>query len=173
MPLDNLDEIKGLIETQGKAFEAFKETAEELKKSDGLTAEKLAKIEKSLDDAVEGKAKLEARIEAERKEREDLEAKLNRLGVKGGTEAEARISSHPDRSVRRVDTDREVVLGYQCDLQETTRRIGQFIILLKSSSTTDCSEKRRSASCLIFSFVGLPTFSFSSGAFHPPVTRNF
>lgn len=92
MPLDNLDEIKGLIETQGKAFEAFKETAEELKKADGLTAEKLAKIEKSLDDAVEGKAKLEARIEAERKEREDLEAKVNRLGVKGGTEAEAKAA---------------------------------------------------------------------------------
>lgn len=65
MPLDNMDELKTLIEKQGKGFEAFKETVEELKKSDGLTGEKLAKIEKSLDDAVEAKAAIEAKFAAE------------------------------------------------------------------------------------------------------------
>lgn len=80
-------EIKSLLEEQGKAFEAFKEThAAELKKYDALTAEKLAKVEKSLDTAVEAKAALERSIAAERKEREDLEARINRLGVKASTE---------------------------------------------------------------------------------------
>jgi HK97 family phage major capsid protein len=83
MALDDANELKGLIETQGKTFEAFKATMEELKKADGLTEEKLAKIEKSLDDAVEAKAKIEAKLEAERKEREDLELRLTRPTSKG------------------------------------------------------------------------------------------
>lgn len=77
----NMDEIKSLIEDQGKAFAAFKETHEELKKADAVTEEKLARIEKSLDAAVEAKAALEAKLEAERKEREDFEARVNRLSL--------------------------------------------------------------------------------------------
>jgi HK97 family phage major capsid protein len=84
------DEIKGLIEAQGKAFEAFKETHEELKKNDSLTAEKLERIEKSLDDAVEAKAAIEAAVAAERKEREDLEKRLNRHNIKGEGESAVR-----------------------------------------------------------------------------------
>lgn len=84
------EEIKSLIDEQGKTFEAFKETHEELKKADALTAEKLERIEKSLDAAVEAKAALEARIEAERKEREDLEARINREGLQVNSEAEAK-----------------------------------------------------------------------------------
>ena len=64
----DMTEFKGLLDKQGEAFEAFKATHEELKKNDALTAEKLVRIEKSLDAAVEGKAKIEAAIEAERKE---------------------------------------------------------------------------------------------------------
>jgi hypothetical protein len=46
--------------------------------------ERLAKIEKSLDAAVEAKVALEAKLSAELKEREELELKrLNRLGIKG------------------------------------------------------------------------------------------
>lgn len=78
------EEIKTLIEQQGKAFEAFKETHAELKKNDVVTAEKLERIEKSLDDAVETKAKLEAAIKAEQKEREELELRLAKMG-KGAT----------------------------------------------------------------------------------------
>lgn len=88
----DMDEIKGLIETQGKAFEAFKATADELKKADGLTEEKLTRIEKSLDDAVESKAKIEAALKAEVKAREDLEAKLNRMGVQADSEDEAKAA---------------------------------------------------------------------------------
>ena len=93
MPLDNADEIKGLIKTQGEAFEAFKATMEELKKADGLTEQKLSKIEDDLDKAVEAKAALEARIEAERKEREDLELRLSRLGTKGDDKVADEVKS--------------------------------------------------------------------------------
>lgn len=86
------EEIKSLIDEQGKTFEAFKETHEELKKADALTAEKLERIEKSLDAAVEAKAALEARIEAERKEREDLEARINREGIQANSESEAKAA---------------------------------------------------------------------------------
>ena len=85
MPLDDT-EIKSLIEAQGKAFDAFKasheEEIKELKKgvSDPVLQDRLTKIEKSLDGAVEAKAAIEAAIKAERKEREDLELRLARGG---------------------------------------------------------------------------------------------
>jgi HK97 family phage major capsid protein len=85
-----MTEIKSLIEKQGEAFSAFKETHAELKKNDTLTAEKLERIEKALDTAVEAKAALEAAIVAEKKEREDLEARINREGVKASSEAGAK-----------------------------------------------------------------------------------
>ena len=82
----DMTEFKSLLDKQGEAFEAFKATHEELKKNDSLTAEKLTKIEAALDGAVEAKAAIEAKIEAERKEREDLEARINRMGIKATTE---------------------------------------------------------------------------------------
>lgn len=86
----DMAEFKTLLDKQGEAFEAFKTTHEELKKNDTLTAEKLGRIEKSLDAAVEAKAKLDAAIVAEKKEREDLEARINRMGIKAGGDAEAK-----------------------------------------------------------------------------------
>jgi HK97 family phage major capsid protein len=83
MPLDDTNEIKALIEAQGKAFDAFKSEVDGLKRHDVVTEEKLTRIEKTLDDAVEAKAKIEAALAAERKEREDLELRLSRLGAKG------------------------------------------------------------------------------------------
>lgn len=87
-----LAEFKTLLEQQGQAFEAFKGVIEgEMKKKlnadDPLVKDKLDKIEKSLDAAVEAKAALEAKIEAERKEREELEIRMNRLGVKSDGDA--------------------------------------------------------------------------------------
>lgn len=86
-----LAEFKTLLEQQGQAFEAFKGVIEgELKKKlnadDPLVKDKLTKIEQSLDAAVEGKAKLDAAIEAEKKEREELEKKFNRIGLSGNEE---------------------------------------------------------------------------------------
>jgi HK97 family phage major capsid protein len=86
----DINEIKGLIEAQGKAFEEFKKThTEELTElkskgaADPVLTERMEKIEKSLDDAGELKQKIEAGLEAERKEREDLELRLQREGIKG------------------------------------------------------------------------------------------
>lgn len=80
----DLIEIKSLLDKQGEAFEAFKGTHADLKKADAVTEEKLAKIEKALDEAVEAKAKIEAALAAEKKEREDLELRISR---KGGSES--------------------------------------------------------------------------------------
>jgi HK97 family phage major capsid protein len=92
--------MSDIVENLAKAFDEFKatHTAElaEVKKnaSDPLTAEKLGKVEKSLDDMVEAKAKLEASIAAERKEREELELRLQRFNIKGdgdGAKAEVEL----------------------------------------------------------------------------------
>lgn len=82
-------EIKSLIDQQGKAFEAFKDTLDGLKKNDTLAEEKLARIEASLDKAVEAKNAIEARLEAERKEREELELRLSRRGTASGEDKAA------------------------------------------------------------------------------------
>jgi HK97 family phage major capsid protein len=81
-----LAEVKTLLEQQGQAFEAFKGVVDgELKKKanadDPVFKAKLEKIEQSLDAAVEGKAKIEAALEAEKNEREELEKKFNRMGI--------------------------------------------------------------------------------------------
>lgn len=84
------DEIKSLLVQQGEAFDAFKKSHDEqiaeLKKAganDPVLTERLGKIEKSLDAAVEAKAAIEAAVKAERKEREELEIRLSRAGIKG------------------------------------------------------------------------------------------
>jgi HK97 family phage major capsid protein len=85
----DMEKMSALITEQGAAFEAFKAAhAEEIKKADAVTAEKLAKIETSLDTAVEAKAALEAKLAAERKEREALELRLTRLPGLGGSKAD-------------------------------------------------------------------------------------
>lgn len=84
------EEIASLLKKQGEAFEAFKAShAEEIKEikakgaPDPVLAERMKKVEASLDSAVEAKAALERAIEAERKEREALELKMNKLGLSG------------------------------------------------------------------------------------------
>jgi HK97 family phage major capsid protein len=105
MPLD--EEIKGLIEAQGKAFEAFKEThASELKRADTVTAEKLAKIEKALDAAVEAKAKIDVAIESERKEREALELRLSKIGSRGGDEKKAAAVQDFQHLLKSINAER-------------------------------------------------------------------
>src|SRR5690606_17682769 len=51
-----------------------------------------ARIEADLDKAVEAKAAIEAAVEAERKEREALEAKVNRMGLQADSETEAKAA---------------------------------------------------------------------------------
>lgn len=77
-------EIKTQIEKIGEGFEAFKKTNDEnLKKRDVVVEEKMARIEGDLDKAVEAKAAMERQIAAEKKEREDLELRLAKLGTRG------------------------------------------------------------------------------------------
>ena len=86
------EEIKKLIEAQGAAFEAFKEShAQEIKKADVIVTEKIGRIEADLDKAVEAKAALERAIAAEKKEREDLELRLQKMGRTSGGDAKAEL----------------------------------------------------------------------------------
>jgi len=87
----DMNDVKTVLDQQGQAFEAFKSMIDgELKKKanadDPVVKEKLTKIEAALDKAVEGKAAIEAKFEAEKKEREELEKKFNRLGLSGNEE---------------------------------------------------------------------------------------
>ena len=91
------EELKKLLTQQGEAFVAFKksnsEQLAELKKSgssDPVLVERRSKIEKSLDAAVECKAKIDAAVAAEKKAREDLELKLGRMSLSGHSEESAK-----------------------------------------------------------------------------------
>lgn len=99
-------ELETLIEAQGRAFEEFKKSHDEqlaeLKKGihDPVLTDRIAKIEKSLDAAVEAKAALEASLKAEAAEREALEVKIGRMGLSGhsreSAEREAEVKSLND-----------------------------------------------------------------------------
>lgn len=93
----SMDDVKSIINPMVEAFDAFKkshtEELAELKKkgsSDPVLVERLGKIEKTLDTAVEAKAALEAKLTAEAKEREELEARINRLGIHAKSEDAAK-----------------------------------------------------------------------------------
>ena len=105
----DMTEFKSLLDKQGEAFEAFKATHEELKSNDAVTAEKLGKIESALDAVVESKAATEAAVAAERKEREDLEKRINRSGIQADSETEAKAILEPkdfNKVLKSVATDR-------------------------------------------------------------------
>lgn len=86
------------ITKMAEAFEQFKSTHEreiaELKKArpDALTAEQLSRIDADLNTLSEAKAAHDAAIAAERKEREELELRLQRHNIKGdGDSAKAAL----------------------------------------------------------------------------------
>ncbi len=90
-----MSEVKTLLEQQGEAFEEFKglietELKSKMDREDPVVAEKLTKIEATLDSAAEAKAKFEAALKAEREEREALELRINREGIKGSPDAAKR-----------------------------------------------------------------------------------
>lgn len=91
--MSDMSEIRDLLKKQGEAYEAFKASTAmeiaELKKRgavDPVLSETIDKVQKTLDAQVEAKAAIEKAIETERKEREELEAKLNRMNFSGSTE---------------------------------------------------------------------------------------
>lgn len=86
-----LTEIKAAAGQLGKDFEEFKKANDarlkEIEKkgsADVVLEEKVTKIGDSLDKLTEAKAALETRLEAEKKEREELELRLSRPGAAGG-----------------------------------------------------------------------------------------
>lgn len=87
----DMNEIKSLIEGQGKAFEEFKaandarlKEVEKKGAADVLIEEKVGKLGDALDKMIEAKSAIEKRIEAEKKEREELELRLSRPGASKG-----------------------------------------------------------------------------------------
>jgi HK97 family phage major capsid protein len=89
-------ELKGVFNRIGEAFDAFKKAHDEevagIKKgfADVVTADKLVKINESLDKSVEAKAALEAKLEAEKKHIDEIEKKINKLGLTGGNASEVK-----------------------------------------------------------------------------------
>jgi len=91
------EEIARLLKQQGEAFDTFKKSHDEqlaeLEKKGGVDpvlTERLGKVEAALDTAVEAKSQIEAGLAAERKEREALEMRINREGIKGSPESAKR-----------------------------------------------------------------------------------
>jgi HK97 family phage major capsid protein len=87
-------ELKALLEEQGKTFDAFKAANDglqaEVKKlgaADAVTAEKVEKLSKALDEAAD-------KIKAAQTRADDIEAKANRLALNGGSGAGADEAKH-------------------------------------------------------------------------------
>lgn len=89
-------ELKAVFDRIGEAFEAFKKTHSEeiagVKKGfdDVITKDKLKKVEDALDSGIDLQTKFDAALKAEKKEREELEAKLNRMNLSGHSEESAK-----------------------------------------------------------------------------------
>jgi HK97 family phage major capsid protein len=84
------------IEQLGRAWHAFKEEQEKKSAQSVIDLDRLSKIEKSIEDAVEAKGNFEAQIAAERKEREELELRFQRMNIKGdgdGAKAELELKT--------------------------------------------------------------------------------
>lgn len=83
------EELKQTIEKIGTAVETLRKAQDdelkEVKKgmADFVTADKLLKLNKSVDDLIETKSKLEKALDAQTEHNKDLEAKLNRLSLSG------------------------------------------------------------------------------------------
>ena len=92
-------EIKKAISDLGTGFDEFKsandarlKAIEKKGSADVLVEEKVAKIGEQLDKLTEAKAALEKRLEAEKKEREELELRLQRAGEgKSGDDVETEL----------------------------------------------------------------------------------
>lgn len=90
-------ELKAVFERIGQAFQSFKEAHEQevagIKKgmADVVTTDKLDKINAALDKSVEAKAALDAAMAAEKKHVDDIERKLNLLGLSNNDAGKAQL----------------------------------------------------------------------------------
>lgn len=88
------EELKSTIDGIGTAVEALRKAQDdqlaEVKKgmADFVTADKLLKLNKSVDELIEAKTKIEKDLDAEKKNSDELEKKLNRLSLNGSPESQ-------------------------------------------------------------------------------------
>lgn len=103
---EQISQLLKAVEDQGAAFDTFKKSIDEQLteakkgKADPLLVARLEKLEKSMDDAIELKNKIESGLAAEKKEREDLEKRLNRKGATE-TSKEALLVGDFNRQLKR------------------------------------------------------------------------
>lgn len=97
------EEVKRMMEPVMGAFDAFKKSVDEqlaeVKKgiNDPVLVDRIDKIEKAMDGGIAAATKMNAALEAEKKEREELEKKFNRMGITKDGDAgkrELEIKSH-------------------------------------------------------------------------------
>ncbi|MDF2809511.1 MAG: hypothetical protein K0S56_542 [Microvirga sp.] len=114
-------EIKALLDEQAKTFEAFKAANDnaqaEIKKlgaADVVTAEKVEKINKALDDAQD----------ALKKRADELETKLNRFALAGGSAANDNEVKEAAQfaAERGIEVDVEALRAYKAGLNEYMRK---------------------------------------------------
>lgn len=139
-------EIKSLIQAQGKAFEAFKATNDEmiaeqkrLGSTDTLLTDKLNRIDAALNAQGEAKAALEA---AQAKQFEDLEKEIGRLraGASGGTPGAGAIdvkTFNAHRAARGLRTDVS-----EAEAKEYALQFCEY--LRKGDGTSDAERKAMS-----------------------------
>lgn len=121
--MTDVTEIKGLIEAQGKTFEEFKKTNDEvqaqLKKlgsADVVLEEKLKKLDEHMTKLDEKKSEIEKRAD-------ELEKKLNRPGRGGGdSDAEAKALDAFNRSVKAA----AVAAGRQSPADLTQEQYAEY-----------------------------------------------
>ena len=129
-----LNDIKSLVDKTGEAFEAFKKTNDEnLKKRDALLEEKMTRIEGDLDKAIEAKAAIERALAAEKKEREDLELRLQRNGTsKSDDKFEAELKSFnvamaAERGKSHTDFTADEYRGYKSAFGQFLRKDNRLL----------------------------------------------
>ena len=136
--MSDLAEIKTLVEKTGEAFDAFKKSNEEnLKKRDVIIEEKMTRIEKDLDAAVEGKAALERALAAEKKEREELELRIQRAGksIENGDRLELEVKAFnvelaanaAERKQRHEDLSVDGYQAYQAAYKNWMRKDSRLL----------------------------------------------
>lgn len=136
--MSDMAEIKSLVEKTGEAFDAFKKSNEEnLKKRDVIIEEKMTRIEKDLDAAVEGKAALERALAAEKKEREELELRVQRAGksIENGDRLELEVKAFnvelaanaAERKQRHEDLSVDGYRAYQAAFKNWMRQDSRLL----------------------------------------------
>lgn len=122
------DNIEKLLQEQKEAYDALKNGLNELKGSDAKTTEKIEKANKALDDLQD---KINQSEEAQRKRADEIEAKMNRIGL--NTDKENRdiradalkfFAAKSEKPIRVVSDDQVKQYESYCDAYNQFIRAG-------------------------------------------------